>query len=72
MPPIRNYDLPTYLLTRVKCRDASASKNYNVCRFENKIPSSVDQLVLCKGSSYQLIRDQENCLLLKTALGLFS
>ena len=47
-------------------------KSYNVCRFENKIPSSVDQIVLCKGSSYQLIRDQEKCLLLKTALGLFS
>ena len=27
MPQIRNYDLPTYLLTRVKSRDASASKN---------------------------------------------
>ena len=27
MPQIRNYDPPTYLLTRVKSGDASASKN---------------------------------------------
>ena len=30
MPQIRNYDLPTDSLTRVKSRDASASKKHNV------------------------------------------
>ena len=35
MPQIRNYDLPTYLFTRAKCRDASASKNEGVAQCAN-------------------------------------
>ena len=37
MPQIRNYDPPTYSLTRVKSRDASASKK-NFSTFNNAWP----------------------------------
>lgn len=70
-PGTDSQDSPFSSLNHI-LQDQSRNSHSLFKMFVNKIPSSVDQLALGKGSSKQLIRGQENYLPLKTAFRQFT